>query len=663
MAKTTVKKELLQIEDLTKYTAIENLQYSPDGKYLAFQTGIADLEKNGYHRDVWLVKDGKANQFTSTLNTTVVLWDDASHLVVNRTGANDLPGTTSLYRIDVNGGEAQPFMKLPFALASLKKVGKTSYVAIGVIDASDPDAYKDDEKTRKEKLEALKKEADYQVVDEVPYWFNGQGFTNKKRTALFSIELEPTLTVKRLTAPTSKVNGLCVDGSKVYFIASSTNPKLARVEKVYAYDTNTKKVSTVFGKNTHSFQDLFVMNGKLYGLASDMKEYGINQTGDICEITKDKLTFVVDPERQLHDSVAGDTYLGGGKSKEVNGTNLITLATNYDHVEIWKYDADFNKTVLFEEQGTVFFLDTCKNKIAYVRSTADSLQEVYEMDLAGKNIKKITNLNGAVLKNKYIAKPNVINYTSEGLDLKGWVLLPQDFNKNKKYPAVLDVHGGPRGIYSNMFFHEMQVWAAKGYVVFFTNIKGSDGRDDEFADIRDNYGGTDFQNLMDFTDAVLKKYPNIDTKKICETGGSYGGFMTNWIIGHTDRFCCAASQRSISNWISFSFISDIGLYFGPDQNGCKGLFSEEDVQKMWNHSPLKYADNVTTPTLFIHSDEDYRCPLPEGMQMMQALAYKGVETRMCIFHGENHELSRSGKPLHRIRRLTEITNWFEQHTK
>lgn len=662
MAKNN-KQELLQIEDLTKYTAIENLQYSPDGTYLAFQTGVADTEKNGYHRDVWLVKDGKAAQFTSTLNTTVVLWDDETHLVVNRTSEKDEPGTTNLYRIDVNGGEAKPFVKLPFALASIKKVGKTSFVAIGVIDANDPDAYKDDEKTRAEKREAKKKDADYQVIDEVPYWFNGQGFINKNRTALFSIELEPTLTIKRLTAPTVNVNSICLGEDKVYYVANSAAVRTSRYEKVYEYDLKTKKCLTVYGKNTHSIGDLFFLDGKLYGLATDMKEYGINESGNICLIEKDKLTVIIDPERRLNDGVAGDTYLGGGKSKQVNGKNLVTVATNYDHVEIWKYDDKFNKTVLFDEQGTVFFLDTVKDKIAFVRSTEDSLQEVYEMDLNGKEVKKITDINGEVLKNKYVAKPNVINYESEGLDLKGWVLLPKDFDKKKKYPAVLDVHGGPRGIYSNMFFHEMQVWAAKGYVVFFTNIKGSDGRDDEFADIRDNYGGTDFKNLMDFTDAVLKKYPNIDTTKICETGGSYGGFMTNWIIGHTDRFCCAASQRSISNWISFSFISDIGLYFGPDQNGCDGLFGEENVEKMWNHSPLKYADNVKTPTLFIHSDEDYRCPLPEGMQMMQALAYKGVETRMCIFHGENHELSRSGKPLHRIRRLTEITNWFDKHTK
>ena len=206
----------------------------------------------------------------------------------------------------------------------------------------------------------------------------------------------------------------------------------------------------------------------------------------------------------------------------------------------------------------------------------------------------------------------------------------------------------------------MQVWASEGYFVFFTNIRGSDGRGDKFADIRGLYGDVDYKNLMDFADEVLKRYPAIDKDRVCETGGSYGGFMTNWIVGHTDRFCCAASQRSIANWISKSFMSDIGPYFNPDQCGASSPF---EFDKLWDHSPLKYAENAKTPTLFIHSDQDHRCPLPEGMQMMQALTLKGVETRMCIFHGETHELSRSGKPKHRIRRLTEITNWFNKFAK
>ena len=147
---------------------------------------------------------------------------------------------------------------------------------------------------------------------------------------------------------------------------------------------------------------------------------------------------------------------------------------------------------------------------------------------------------------------------SEGLTIGGWVLEPKDYDPSKTYPAVFDVHGGPKTVYGPVFYHEMQLWANMGYFVFFCNPKGSDGRDNDFMDIFGHYGETDYHNLMDFADAVLTAYPQIDPKRVCLTGGSYGGFMTNWIIGHTDRFCCAASQRSISNWLSFYGVSDIG---------------------------------------------------------------------------------------------------------
>ena len=205
----------------------------------------------------------------------------------------------------------------------------------------------------------------------------------------------------------------------------------------------------------------------------------------------------------------------------------------------------------------------------------------------------------------------------------------------------------------------MQYWAGKGYFVFFCNPKGSDGGDNAFADIRGGYGDVDYKNLMAFADAVLAAYPAIDPKQVCETGGSYGGFMTNWIIGHTDRFCACASQRSISNWLSFCGVSDIGSYFAPDQT-AGDLY--DDPAALWAQSPLKYAKNVKTPTLFIHSDEDYRCPLEQGLQMFSALIDRGVPARLCLFHGENHELSRSGKPLHRLRRLKEITDWFDTYS-
>ena len=168
---------------------------------------------------------------------------------------------------------------------------------------------------------------------------------------------------------------------------------------------------------------------------------------------------------------------------------------------------------------------------------------------------------------------------------------------------------------------------------------------------------------MDFTNAVLKAYPAIDAKKVCATGGSYGGYMCNWILTHTDKFCAIATQRSISNWLTMYGVSDIGPNFG-DETFEGDLYEDKKAfTQVMNVSPIKYVSKAVTPTLFIHSDEDYRCPVEEGYQLMKALIHKGVPTRMCLFHGENHELSRSGKPTHRLRRLTEITNWFAKYAK
>lgn len=165
---------------------------------------------------------------------------------------------------------------------------------------------------------------------------------------------------------------------------------------------------------------------------------------------------------------------------------------------------------------------------------------------------------------------------------------------------------------------------------------------------------------MTFTDEAIKRYPQIDKDKLGVLGGSYGGFMTNWIIGHTDRFKAANSQRSISNWTSFYGVSDIGYYFASDQTDANPWTS---LDKMWEQSPIKYAKNVKTPTLFIHSDSDFRCPLEQGLQMYTAINLNKVDTKMYIFKGENHELSRSGKPKARVKRLSEILNWFDKYLK
>ncbi len=645
----------ISIEDLLKFRFIENLSFSPSGKDYAYQLAEIDRKKDRYFRSVYVNKKA----FKTDKSTGILGWYDDDRLIVSEENSNKKALYQKLKLLDIRSGKRSTFLSFPLGISSLKVLDANTIIFLAGIDANEPDLYLASKEKLQKHQEKMKKEADYEVLDEIPYWHNGAGFINKKRKALFIAILKP-FQAKRITGKEFSVSGFKMQDRKICYWGSSYHRKRPLYDDLYLYDPDTNKNVCLYDRQDRMIMDVSYLNGKPYVYASDGKTYGINETGKFHLLEEGKLLPLESPDRSLYDAVATDTLLGGGKGNAVRNDILYTLATEKDHVELWSIDSKIRcKTIL--KMPLISFFDASDDRIIFCGSDDLSLPELYEYSFSTKKTKQLTSFNKNVLKNKYVAKPQELTYVSEGLELNGWVLLPKDYDKKKKYPAVLDVHGGPRAIYSKAFFHEMQVWASKGYFVMFTNIRGSDGRGDAFADIRGQYGYIDFKNLMDFVDAVLQKYPSIDTERLCETGGSYGGFMTNWIIGHTDRFCCAASQRSIANWPGFTYLSDIGFYFATDQNGTDDML--KDVDKLWEHSPLKYADSVKTPTLFIHSDQDYRCPFPEGMQMMQALAERDIETRLVLFHGENHELSRSGKPSHRIRRLQEISDWFDQHTR
>lgn len=213
-------------------------------------------------------------------------------------------------------------------------------------------------------------------------------------------------------------------------------------------------------------------------------------------------------------------------------------------------------------------------------------------------------------------------------------------------------------MYGWNFFFEFQLLAARGYTVFYTNPRGGEGFGQEFLHaVIGDYGGMDYEDLMSWVDFAAS-HNLIDETNLGVTGGSYGGFMTNWIVGHTDRFKAAVTQRSISNWISFHGVSDIGYTFTETQilgNPWK------DFDLLWKHSPLAYVENVTTPLLIIHSEKDQRCPIEQGEQFYVALKKLDRETEMARFPESSHELSRSGKPVLRVHRLNQILRWFDSH--
>ena len=279
------------------------------------------------------------------------------------------------------------------------------------------------------------------------------------------------------------------------------------------------------------------------------------------------------------------------------------------------------------------------------------------LDRNGGAPTQLTHLNDKLFANLKLTEPEEIHYKSfDGKMIEAWLQKPPDFDPAKKYPLILNIHGGPHTAYGYLFFHEFQWMSAKGYVVLFPNPRGSTTYGQEFGNvIQYHYPGDDFKDLMAGVDEVVNR-GYIDNKKLGVTGGSGGGLLTNWVVGHTDRFTAAVAQRDIASWAHWWYTADFTLF---QPNWFKGPpFDQEEDFKA--RSPITYIKNVKTPMMFILGEADYRTPPGAGgEEMFRALKFRKIPTVMVRFPNESHELSRSGQPWHRIERLQNIVGWFD----
>jgi dipeptidyl aminopeptidase/acylaminoacyl peptidase len=392
-------------------------------------------------------------------------------------------------------------------------------------------------------------------------------------------------------------------------------------------------------------------------LAHNSKILGLNENQRIYKFENGKFNQIYDPFYSIGNSIGSDIRLQGSELLQVINDVLYLTLTVEDHSRLLMLDENGNVKFTYDAPGSIDGFAFIDNQLYLNGLFNQDAQDIVKLE--NDQLVSVTEFNRHVFEGVYRAKPIKCSVDKKTHSVDGWVILPEDYDSNNMYPLILDIHGGPKTVYGEVYYHEMQVWANKGFVVAYCNPRGSDGKGNEFSDIRGKYGTIDYEDIMDFVDKVIEDY-SIDTKNMGVTGGSYGGFMTNWIIGHTDRFKCAATQRSISNWLSFYGTSDIGYYFALDQGGTE-FKSDKDFEKLWFHSPLKYISSMKTPTLIIHSSKDYRCPVEQGYQLLTALKHKKVETKMVMFHNETHELSRSGKPKARMVRLNEITSWMDKY--
>lgn len=666
--------ENIKLEEFTRYKFLSGVKHSPDGKHLCFAVHEMDVEENKYLSNLWLykVEKGKYIKLTGLNREGSFIWQQDSDNILFSSIRDDKDKEkkeageefTQFYRININGGEAQKAFRIPKNTGQIKEIDENTYLVSANYNPLKKDLNLMDEKEKSEELKRRKEDRDYEVMDEIPFWSNGQGFVNKDRNRLYIYDVKSN-SLEAVTEEYMDVSSwnLNKDKTLLVFTGQIYENKASLKNAVYLFDIKTRQISQLTPSERFSYDYVdFINEENIICTGSEGNRYGLNENERFYSInikSGEQTLLTPEFETSLWNSVGSDCRYGGSASRMMEGDHLYFITTENDSSYINRIDINGKMERVTTKGGSVDGYSVKDGKIIFIGLRDMKLQELYSFD--GSKEVQITDFNEWVAKDKKVAKPEKLEVETEpGVIIEGWVLKPVDFVHDKKYPAILDIHGGPKTVYGEVFFHEMQYWANEGYFVFFCNPRGSDGRGNAFADIRGKYGTIDYDDIMKFTDAVLQKYTSIDESRVGVTGGSYGGFMTNWIIGHTNRFKAAASQRSISNWISMFATSDIGYYFADDQIGATPWNNQE---KLWEHSPLKYADRVKTPTLFLHSEEDYRCWLVEGIQMFTALKYNGVEARMCMFRGENHELSRSGKPKHRIRRLREITEWFNNYLK
>ncbi|HEY2954867.1 MAG TPA: S9 family peptidase [Candidatus Eisenbacteria bacterium] len=281
--------------------------------------------------------------------------------------------------------------------------------------------------------------------------------------------------------------------------------------------------------------------------------------------------------------------------------------------------------------------------------------DLHLLDVASRKLTKLCSPNDGLLEETKLAGLEEFWYPSfDGARIQAWLVKPPDFDPAKKYPLILAIHGGPHVPYGFSFFHEFQVFAAAGFVVLFTNPRGSTSYGSEFANvIQYHYPGDDYRDLMIGVDEVLKR-GFVDAKRLGVCGGSGGGLLTNWIVTQTERFAAAVTDRCVADWASMYYSSDFALF--NESWFRKPPF--EDPAEHAERSPVTFAARITTPLFIVHSEDDWRTPIGQGETMFRALKQQKKKTAMVRFPGENHELSRSGTPSRRVQRLSLYRRWF-----
>ena len=654
MAKSVVAEDLFKLKSLTQVTQGGDLTFfvenKTDKETNSYPTKIGSVDATGKYQ-VWA--DGGVN--TQPTPTPDFLFYVGQ--------ADDEKKTPQLFKMPLTGGSAEQVTAGKPQVQQVVASGDGSTLVFKTLTTDEEPKYKTTDFPKTRHVTKLMSHMDGYG------WYPNDG--------VYTLNTVDVATGKVTKVFESAYSFKLVDVDQTGALAAytrQTNPELDTdydpTSGLYFYDL-TEKTETWVTESVAggSFNDAsFSPDGQTVAVVGNDQSHQGMTVDDlwVYDVQSEKLTNLTHADDTVVVGFGGEMatdFVQHRKEKGVywlDNNQYVFTALHHGHSQMYTGDKTGVKLVDDQPREVYDFDVVNSHTVALSVSKQDKPSELVHLDVNGGTEKALYNPNAEYEKNHTYTSPKHFNYKAkDGQALEGWYLPPVE--AKAKNPVLLYVHGGPHAAYGESFFFEFQVYTTLGYGVVFVNPRGSTTYGQAFVDdVTGHYGQRDYTDVLDGLDYALEKFPELDEDHQYIAGGSYGGFMTTWTVGHTDRFAAAVAQRSVTNWIGMYGQSDIGFYFNRQELQAD-LFDPDGLKKYWEMSPLAYAHNVKTPLRLLHGEWDMRCPMSQSEEFFTAVKQTGTDVDLVRYPQAFHGVSRDGLPSLRVQRVKDMDEWFSRY--